>query len=67
MSKPTLDVSEVSGNAFSLLGAASRRQKELGWSDERREEFRVKAMSGDYNNLLRCLSEEFELILADEE
>lgn len=60
MNKPELDLTRVDGNAFSLLGQASRvaRRNKMDWEKIQRE-----ATSGDYNKLLATLSEYFEIII----
>jgi hypothetical protein len=63
MSKPILNLSGIDGNAFVLLGLANKRMRELGYDKEEMDDFREKAMSGNYDNLLRCLNEEFEVVL----
>lgn len=67
MSKPVLNLASVSGNAFALLGAANRKMKEIGYTDEERDAFREKAMAGNYDHLIRCLSDEFDLVLASDD
>ena len=67
MSKPVLNLASVSGNAFSLLGVASRKMRQLGYPDERVKALIEKATSGNYDHLIGCLSEEFDLVLASDE
>lgn len=43
----------VDGNAFAVMGAVARALRKAGRSSEEIEEYRTKATSGDYNNLLR--------------
>ena len=40
------------GNAFSIMGTTAKALKRAGASPEVIDEYRRKAMSGDYNNLL---------------
>jgi len=55
MKKPTVSI-DVDGNAFSVMGAVSKALKRSGQGDKV-EEYRAKAMSGDYDNLLRVSME----------
>ena len=59
--KPVLDLRNVSGNAFAILGAAQRRMKELNVPEDKRKAFLMDAMSGDYHHLMTRLMEEFNL------
>jgi hypothetical protein len=43
------------GNAFALLGHASRAQREAGWPQEARTAWHTEATSGDYDHLLRTI------------
>ena len=53
----------VDGNAFAIMGAVSAALRKAGRSREEIEEYRTKATSGDYNNLLRVSMDyvEFEI------
>jgi len=42
----------IDGNAFSVMGYVTRAMRKEGKSKEEIDEYRAKAMSGDYNNLL---------------
>lgn len=59
--KPVLEIIGTDGNSFSILGKASRVAKKNGWSESEIKDFLEKAMSGDYNNLLRVVNENFEV------
>ena len=59
--RPKLKLTGENGNAYNLLGLAHRAAKEAGWSKERWEEVRTRATSGNYDNLLAVLQEEFEV------
>jgi len=59
--KPKLTLIGQDGNAFVVLGLASRAAKKAGWSKERLDEFMKKAMSGDYDNLLGTCTEYFDV------
>jgi len=45
------------GNAFAILGNVRRAMREAGVPNEVISEYFEKAMSGDYNNLLKVTSE----------
>ena len=47
-----VDLSRVSGNSFSILGAVTRAMKENGVPLTAIDKFRTEAMSGTYNHLL---------------
>lgn len=58
MIKPTLVLAGQDGNAFAILGRASRIAKEndMDW-----ETIKTEAMSGDYDNLLQTMMKYFEV------
>jgi len=58
MKKPVLKIVGTDGNAFALLGKASRvaRQNNMNWNEISKE-----AMSGDYDHLLQTLMKYFEV------
>lgn len=56
----------VDGNAFAILGACTRALKRAGQGD-RVAEYRAKATSGDYNNLLAVSMEYCDFELGEEE
>jgi hypothetical protein len=49
------------GNAYSILGRCKEAARKAKWPTEKWEEFRVKAMGGDYDNLLRVATDYFEV------
>jgi len=49
------------GNAFAILGTCLEAMRRNKISKEEIEEFKKQAMSGDYNNLLRVVTEWFEV------
>ena len=51
------------GNAYYLLGLASRWSKELQFSDSYREEMLEKMKSSDYENLIKVFDDEFGSIV----
>ena len=54
--RPTVQLSGMDGNAFSILGRVSKALREYGL-DDKVKEFQDKAMSGDYNHLLQVCTE----------
>lgn len=59
--KPELAIIGKDGNVFNILGLAIRAGRKAGWSEERIEQFKKDAMSGDYNNVLNLCSENFDV------
>jgi hypothetical protein len=59
--KPELILVGTDGNAFSVLGKAFRAAKAAGWTQEQRDEYKTKATSGDYDNLLAVTMEYFDV------
>lgn len=59
--KPRLQLSGKDGNAFAILGRARRAAVEAGWSEERWEEVRVEATSGNYDHLLQTIMRHFDV------
>jgi len=59
--KPELKLVGRDGNAFAILGLAMRAARGAGWTKERIAEFRAKATTGDYDNLLRVVQEHFNV------
>lgn len=58
--KPELNLRDVDGNAFVLLGKARRVAKEndMDW-----EKIRAEATTGDYDHLLQTLMSYFEVVV----
>lgn len=63
MSKPVVR-GPVDGNAFAVMGAVTRALKRAGQGDKV-EEYRVKAMSGDYHHLLAVSMEYVDFDLSE--
>ena len=61
----TLNLSNVDGNAFSVLGAATAAAKKAGWSKTEIGAYLAEAKSGDYSNLLAVTMDYFEVTLGD--
>jgi len=59
--KPTLTLVGQDGNAFLILGLAFRAAKQAGWSQERMDEYKTKATSGDYDTLLAATMDYFDV------
>lgn len=62
--KPVLNLVGVDGNAFALLGVASRRMKEIGKPKEEIQKVFAEATAGDYHHLLRTLDKYFRLVMS---
>jgi hypothetical protein len=41
------------GNAFAIMGRASRAMQRAGFTRDERDEYQTEAMSGDYDHLLQ--------------
>lgn len=56
--KPTLKLLGEDGNAFAILGKASRvaRENKMDW-----EKIKTEAMSGDYDHVLQTMMEYFDV------
>jgi hypothetical protein len=59
MSKYDIDVNltDIDGNAFSVMGAVTRAMKRAGVSKEERSQYLKEATAGDYNQLLMTTME----------
>lgn len=53
--KVKLNLEEIDGNAFMLMGAFSKAARRQGWSDKEREAVLAECRSGDYDHLLQTL------------
>lgn len=51
--KPTVNLSESNGNAFSIIVKIRRVLTKAGYSSERIEEFSAEATSGDYDHVIQ--------------
>jgi hypothetical protein len=58
--KVRLTLVGLDGNAFALMGAFARAARKEGWTKEKIEAVMTEAQSGDYNNLIRVLSDHCE-------
>lgn len=52
----SLDLTEIDGNAFSLLGAFSKQAKRENWTKEEISKVIHEASQGDYDHLVRTLT-----------
>lgn len=59
--KPKLVLVGHDGNAFSILGRAFRVARQAGWKQEKIDEYKNKAMAGDYDHLLATTCEYFDV------
>lgn len=62
----TLNLQNVSGNAFAILGVCRRAMKRAG-KRELWDNFHKEATSGDYNNLLCTVSDWFDVTFGEDE
>ena len=53
--KITLDLSDLDGNAFVLMGAFQKQAKREDWTQEEINEVLEECKKGDYNHLLQTL------------
>jgi hypothetical protein len=60
--KPKLKLVGEDGNAYTVLGRALKVARNAEWSQEKIKEFQQKAMSGDYDNLLRVCMDYFDVL-----
>ena len=51
MEKISLDLSNIDGNAFAIMGAFSKQAKKEGWSKESIKTVINEAQSDDYDHL----------------
>ena len=59
--RPKLELSGQDGNAFFILGRASRVMRDSGWDETRQSAFMEEAQSGDYYHLLQTCSKYFDV------
>lgn len=60
MEKPKMNLVGEDGNVFTILGRASRALKQAGMPEQAKEMFDCVTSSGDYNMVLRIISEYVE-------
>ena len=51
--KPTVKLTGIDGNAFSIMGVVSRALRKAGFNKEHIDKYMQESMSGDYKNLMR--------------
>lgn len=59
--KPVLELVGCDGNAFGIIGAATRVARKAGWSKDQIDTFTKDAMSGDYDHLLQVCMKHFDV------
>ena len=59
--KPTLKLVGEDGNAFFILGRASKVARRAGWSKQKIYDFLTEAKSEDYDNLLCTCADYFDV------
>lgn len=52
-----VELTDVDGNAFSVMGAVTKTMRRNGISQTDIDEYKKEAMSGDYDHLLRVTME----------
>jgi hypothetical protein len=57
----TVPLSEIDGNAFSIMGAVTKQLRRAGASKEEQDEYFREATSGDYNHLVATTLEWVEV------
>lgn len=65
MAKKPVVKGQIDGNAGAVMGAVTRALKNAG-QESKVSEYRAKAMSGDYNNLLQVSMEYVDFDLGGE-
>jgi hypothetical protein len=58
----TVPLSEIDGNAFSIMGAVTKAMQRAGVSKEEQGLYFKEATSGDYNQLLATTMEWVEVV-----
>jgi len=53
--KISLDLMDLDGNAFNLMGAFRKQAKKENWTNEEIDEVLNECQKGDYNHLLNTL------------
>lgn len=53
--KVELDLQNLDGNAFSIMGAFQRQAKREGWSQDEIDKVLYKCRQGDYDHLLQTI------------
>jgi len=61
-----LDLCELDGNAFSLMGAFRKQARREGWDAKEIDAVMTECQSGDYDHLLQTLMKYCEPIGDDE-
>lgn len=59
--KPALQLTEQDGNAFFVLGRATRAARAAGWMQAQIDEYVAKAKAGDYDHLLAVTQDYFDV------
>ena len=59
--RPRLKLVGEDGTAFAILGKAMRAAREAGWSQERIDQYKRDATSGDYHTLLTTTIRYFDV------
>lgn len=61
MTKPELELSGQDGNAFAVIGRATKVARRARWNVEEIKKFQEEAMAGDYNHVLQTCMKYFDV------
>lgn len=59
--KPSIKLSGVDGNAFSILAVCRQAMKKADWSEKKQTEFLDEAQSKDYDHLMMTVMKRFDV------
>ena len=62
MNKPELELSGQDGNAFFIIGRATKVGRKAGWNEEEVKKFQKEATSGDYDHVLQTCMKYFDVV-----
>lgn len=60
-----IDLSGPDGNAFMILGLCKKASRVSGWDSNRWNEFFDEATNGEYDDLLRTVKDNFDVVFID--
>ena len=60
--KPELNLSNINGNAFAILGVAGKVARREKWERQKIEKFMLEAQSGNYDHLLQTCMKYFDVV-----
>ena len=62
MKRPKVKLIGENDNAFYILGMCQRAAKKAKWTEEEWKKVHAEMKSGDYDNLLRVVTEYFDVV-----